>query len=129
MLVLMESGDGRNQVQGGSELDSCKPWHSWQAPEFNGSSKEPAPQPKAPELAPRFIQGSSLEEPDSGRFVHHSIPTRAENLQLSVSKHVTACTVNVSIGRKVIDAASLVFSGLYGAAHASCRHRFTILTL
>ena len=57
--------------------------------EFEGSSKE----------APRYFQGSSLEEPDFGRFVHHSMPSRAETfcLRLSVSKHVIAFTVNVSI--------------------------------
>ena len=37
-------------------------------PEFKGSSKEPAPQPKAPKPAPRFWQGSSLEKSDFGRF-------------------------------------------------------------
>ena len=68
---------------------------------FKGSSKEPAPQPKAPEPGPRFWQGSSLDESDYGRFVHHSMPSRAETfcLQLSaVSKHVIPFTVNVSGG-------------------------------
>ena len=69
------------------------------ATEFEGSSKYPAPQPKPPQPAPRFLQGSSLEEPDFGRFVHHRMPSRAETfcVQLSVSKHVIASTVNVSI--------------------------------
>ena len=69
------------------------------APPFKGSLKEPAPQPKAPDTAPRVLQGSSLEQPDFGRFVHHSMPSRAETLclQLSVSKHVIAFTVNISI--------------------------------
>ena len=36
--------------------------------EFKGSSKEPAPQPKIPEPAPPFLQGSSLEELEFARF-------------------------------------------------------------
>ena len=52
--------------------------------EFKGSSKEPAPQP-----APGFLQGSLLEEPDFGRFVHDSMSSMAETfkncLQLSIS--------------------------------------------
>ena len=45
------------------------------------------------------MQGCSLEEPGFGQFVHHSMPSRAETfcLQLSVSKHVIAFTVIVSI--------------------------------
>ena len=60
----------------------------WLHAEFKGSSKGSS-----------FLQGSSLEEPDFGRFVRHSMPSRAEILfvQLSVSKHVIAFTVNVLI--------------------------------
>ena len=73
--------------------------HAALASEVKRSAKEPAPQPKVPEPASRFLQGSSLEEPDFGRVVHHTMKSRAETfcLQLSVSKHVIAFTVNVSI--------------------------------
>ena len=83
--------------------NACRPhqadMHVGMAAEFKGAFKEKAPQPKAPEPAPRLLQGSSLEEPDFGRFLNHSMPSRAEIfcLQLSVSKHVIAFTVNVSI--------------------------------
>ena len=70
-------------------------------PEFKGSSKEAAPQPKAPEPAPRFFPRLLAGGAGVTQFVHHSMQSRAENfcLQLSVSNHVMiiAFTVKVSI--------------------------------
>ena len=97
-VTLNEIGGGSSAPLAG-ELANTLHREEMSQPDFKGSSKEPAPQPKAPEPAPRFWLGSLLEEPDFGRFVHHSMPSMAETLflQLSVSKNVIVFTVNVSI--------------------------------
>ena len=79
------------------------------SPEFKGSLNEPAPQPKAPAGSSSFARllarGAGFW---SIKFVHHSMPSRADTfyLQLSVSKHVIVFTVNFSIK---LDQAQLVF--------------------